>query len=111
VLSTAQTVNGLKVVAAEVNAPNRDALRDLGDMLKARLGSGVVVLASVIDGKPAYLAMVTPDTKINAGDLVRKVASVAGGGGGGRPDIGQAGGGDPSMMGEALQRVPQLVGG
>ena len=111
VLATTQTVNGLKVVAAEVEAPNRDALRDLGDMVKARLGSGVVVLASVIDGKPAYLAMATPDAKVNAGNLVRQVAAVAGGGGGGRPDLGQAGGGDPGKIGEALQHVTQFVAG
>ncbi|MCL4465746.1 MAG: alanine--tRNA ligase [Chloroflexi bacterium] len=111
VLAAAQTVDGITVVAAQVDAPNRDALRDLGDMIKARLGSGVVVLATVADGKPAYLTMVTADTKIHAGNLVRQVASVAGGGGGGRPDLGQAGGGDPAKVGEALASVPRFLKG
>ena len=109
VLATTQEVDGIKVAAAQVEAPNRDALRDLGDMVKARLGSGVVVLVSVVDGKPAYLAMATPDTRVHAGNLVRRVAEGIGGGGGGRPDMGQAGGGDPARLAEALERVPQLL--
>ncbi|MHB1131477.1 MAG: alanine--tRNA ligase [Chloroflexota bacterium] len=110
-LANAQTVGDLRAVVAQVVAPNRDALRDLGDMVKSRLGSGVVVLATVAEGKPAYLVMVTPDLKLHAGNLVRHVAAVAGGGGGGRPDLGQAGGGDPALIEEALKRVPQLIAG
>ncbi len=109
VLVLARDIGGVKVAAAEVDAPSRDAMRELGDMVKARLGSGVVILISIIDGKPAYLAMATPDTKVHAGNLIRRVAEIAGGGGGGRPDMGQAGGGDPAKIAEALRQVPQLL--
>jgi alanyl-tRNA synthetase len=111
VLGTAREVDGVRVVAAQVEAPSRDALREMGDMVRTKIGSGVVVLVSVVDGKPAYLAMTSPDLKIHAGNLVKRVAEVAGGGGGGRPDLGQAGGGNPAKLAEALERVPQLING
>ncbi|MHB9092203.1 MAG: alanine--tRNA ligase [Chloroflexota bacterium] len=109
VLASAHDVDGIRLVAAQVEAPSRDALRDLADLVKARLGSGVVVLVSVVDGKPTYLAMTTPDVKVHAGNLIKRVAEVAGGGGGGRPDLGQAGGGDAARLPEAVRRVSQLL--
>ncbi|MDA8217541.1 MAG: alanine--tRNA ligase [Dehalococcoidales bacterium] len=109
VLAARREVDGISVVAAKVDVPSRDSLRDLGDMVKARIGSGVVVLATVTDGKPAFLAMTTADVKVHAGDLVRQVAAVAGGGGGGRPDLGQAGGGEPSRIADALEKVPEML--
>ncbi|MFC1905919.1 alanine--tRNA ligase [Chloroflexota bacterium] len=106
------TVDGVSVLAAEVSASNVDAMRRIGDMLKQRMGSGVIVLGAVFDDKPSFIAMATPDMVakgIHAGNIVKRVANVAGGGGGGRPDLGQAGGRDKSKLEEALQLVPSLI--
>jgi alanyl-tRNA synthetase len=83
------------------------------DDLKAKMGSGVVVLGAVIDGKAAFIAGVTEDLikekGLKAGDLVREVAKIAGGSGGGRPDMAQAGGKDPSKIAEAVAETPNIV--
>ena len=89
-----------------------DALKQLGDQLRDRLGSAVVVLGAVVNDRPALLAMASRDVVaqgINAGGLVRDVARLIGGGGGGRPEMGQAGGGDPAQLDRALAQVPELV--
>lgn len=105
----AQEVDGVKVVAAQVPAPNVDALREMGDLLKAKLGPSVVVLGSVIGDKPNFVAMVSPNVNVHAGHLVKQVATIVGGGGGGRPDVAQAGGKDPTKIGDALSQVKTLV--
>jgi alanyl-tRNA synthetase len=108
----AQPVGGVPVVAAQVDAPDMDALREMTDWLRDRLGSAVVVLATVVDGRPQIVAAVTPDLVargLNAGQIVRQVAQVVGGGGGGKPTLAQAGGKDASRLGEALARVPGLI--
>jgi alanyl-tRNA synthetase len=111
VAAGALTVDDTRVVLARVSAPNADYLRDLGDGLKARLGSAVILLASEIDGRPAFLAMSTPDVakRVPAGDVVREAARAAGGGGGGRPELAQGGGSDPAKIDEALRAAERLV--
>ena len=111
-LSQVQDVDGAQVVAARVDAPNVETMREMGDYLKAKLGSVFVVLASVINDRPMFVAMATPDLTANgvhAGNIVKQVAKVAGGGGGGSPEMAQAGGKDKSKVSAALEEVARLV--
>ena len=105
-------VDGIKVVAGQTSAGSSEAMREMGDFLKARLSSAVVVLAAVVDGNPLLIAMVTPDLVdrgVHAGNIARDTAKVMGGGGGGRPDMAQAGGRHADKLDEALRGVPTLV--
>ena len=111
-LGQVQDVDGARVVAARVDAPNVETMREMGDFLKAKLGSVFVVLASVINDRPMFVAMATPDLTakgVHAGNIVKLVAKVAGGGGGGSPEMAQAGGKDKSKMSAALDEVARLV--
>jgi alanyl-tRNA synthetase len=111
-LAQAHNINGVRVVSLKVDAPDAAMLREMGDWFRDRLGSGVVVLGTVIDGKPSLMATVTQDlTKqgLHAGKLVKEVAQIVGGGGGGNPTMAQAGGKDASRLDEALARVVSLV--
>jgi alanyl-tRNA synthetase len=108
----AEAVDGIPVLAASVPDQTADALRALADRLLEMLGSGVVVLGTVADDKVLFVSEVSPDLAgkvVHAGNLLREVAKVAGGGGGGRPNFAQAGGQDPSKLEEALARVRELV--
>ena len=110
--STAVDIDGLKVVATRIDGADAPALRDAIDQLKNKLKSAVIVLASVQEaGKIVVIAGVTPDrTKtLKAGDLVNVVAQHIGGRGGGRPDLAQAGGTDPTKLDEALAAVVPWV--
>jgi alanyl-tRNA synthetase len=92
---------------------DKNALRDLADSLKHRLGSGVVVLASgSAEGKVAMVATATADLKsrVHAGNIVKALAPLVGGGGGGRPDFAEAGGKDPTGIDAMLQQARALVG-
>ena len=114
ILNQVQEVNGVQVVAARVDATDGETLREMTDWLRNRLGSAVVVLGAVIEGKPNFVAAVTDDLVgrgIKAGDLIKQVARIVGGGGGGRPTLAQAGGRDPNRLGEALESVPSAVAG
>lgn len=105
-------VKGVKVLAAALDGVDMNGLRDLGDQLKDKLGQGVVVLASVKDGKVSLLAMVTDEAQkkgAHAGNLVKAAAAIVGGGGGGRPNMAQAGGKNPEKVPEAISKIPQLV--
>jgi len=107
-------VEGVKVIAARTSAGSADAMREMGDFLKAKLSSLVIVLGAVVDGNPLLISMVTPDLVargLNAGNIVRDTAKVVGGGGGGRPDLAQAGGRQPNKLDEALRGVVELVRG
>jgi alanyl-tRNA synthetase len=111
-LSQVQGVSGVKVLAAQVEAANMDTLREMSDWFRSRMGSGVIVLGAVMDSKPGFVAAITPDLVergLHAGQLVKRVAQVVGGGGGGKPTLAQAGGRDTGRMGEALCLVPDLV--
>jgi alanyl-tRNA synthetase len=105
-------VNGAKVVAATLDGSDAKALRETIDKLKDRLKSAAIVLASVNDGRVTLIAGVTSDLtgRVKAGELVNHVAQQVGGKGGGRPDMAQAGGTNPSALPKALQSVPQWVG-
>jgi alanyl-tRNA synthetase len=100
-------VKGVKVLAATLDSADAKALRETLDKLKDKLKTAAIVLAAVNDGKVALIAGVTPDAtaRIKAGDLVNHVAQQVGGKGGGRADMAQAGGTDPSKLPEALDSV------
>jgi alanyl-tRNA synthetase len=104
-------VAGVKMIARRVEGLEKGALRTLSDSLRDRLGSGVVVLASENDGKVALVVAVTKDlvSRIHAGRLVKDLAPLVGGGGGGRPDLAEAGGKDPSGIGTLLDRAPEVL--
>ena len=111
-LDSAQQVDGVTVLATRVTAANADSLREVGDWLRDKLGSGVVVLGSVINDRPILISMVTSDLVergLNASDIARGAAKAIGGGGGGRPDVAQAGGRDASKLDDALELVSGLV--
>ncbi|WP_194712699.1 alanine--tRNA ligase [Noviherbaspirillum soli] len=104
-------INGLKVLAATLDGADVAALRSTMDKLKDKLKSAAIVLAAVNDGKVSLIAGVTPDAtgKVKAGELVNFVAQQVGGKGGGRPDMAQAGGTDPSGLPRALEGVAGWV--
>ena len=110
-LDQAADVGGIQVLAAEVGELDADGLRTLLDQLKNKLGSAVVVLGSRSDGAVRLVAGVTQDltATLKAGDLIREVASMVGGKGGGRPDFAQAGGSNPEALPQALASVQQRV--
>jgi alanyl-tRNA synthetase len=110
-LSEVADVGGVKVLVTSTEVDDARALRETGDNLKSRLGSGVILLAGVGPDKVNLLAMVTQDLtdRFHAGRLLQSVAEVVGGKGGGRPDMAQGGGKDPSKVPEALARARQLV--
>ncbi len=107
----ARTVKNIRLIAAQVNGYDRDALRQLVDALRQKLGSGVVVLASADDGKVALITAVTKDLipKLHAGKIVQELAKLVGGSGGGRPDLAEAGGKDTSGIQNALDQVYPLL--
>jgi alanyl-tRNA synthetase len=111
-LSKAEKVGGVTVLSAKVPSTSFEILREMGDLLKDRLKSAVIVLGTVYDGKPGFVAMVTPDLVnkgLHAGDIVKQVAGVTGGGGGGKANMAQAGGKDKNKIDEALELVKRLV--
>jgi alanyl-tRNA synthetase len=106
-----QMVKGVKVVAAEVSGTDKESLRQLVDSLRQKLGSGVVALGTVEDGKVALIAGVTKDltAKVHAGKLIQALAKMVGGSGGGRPDLAEAGGKDTSALKSTLGTIPALL--
>ena len=111
-LNQATRVDGFAVLAAPVNAADVDTMRQMSDWFRDKLGSSVVMLGAVIDEKPMLVASVTQDLLgrgMHAGNLVRDAAKVIGGGGGGRPNMAQAGGKDPAKLAEALASVQPWI--
>lgn len=106
-------ISGTKTVIRKVDVEDQASMRDLADKYKDKLGSGVIVLASEAAGKVLLIAMVTKDLtgKYKAGDIVKQIAPVVGGGGGGRPDMAQAGGSKPEMIEEALKKAAEIIAG
>ena len=104
-------VSGIKLARRKVVDLNNDALRGLADSLKARIKSGVVVLASAIDGKVQIVVSVTPDltARVKAGQVVKEIAPIVGGGGGGRADFAEAGGKQPEKIDEMLAASERVV--
>ncbi len=109
--SQAKDVEGIKVLAARIDGADAKSLRDAVDRLKSTLGSSVIVLATVEDGKVVLVAGVSADLlpKMKAGEIVGAVATQVGGKGGGRPDFAQAGGTQPENLGKALAGVESLI--
>jgi alanyl-tRNA synthetase len=111
-LEQVESIDEKNVLSARVNGLSLPALREVGDLVRERLKSAIIVLGTVHEGKPHFLAMVTPDLTargFHAGEIVKQVARVSGGGGGGRPEMGQAGGRDREKLDEALGQVRKLV--
>jgi alanyl-tRNA synthetase len=104
-LSETIDINGVKVVTGCFDQLDMEALRNAGDMLRNKMGTGIVILGTSYGGKVGFVAMATKDAVqkgIHSGKIISKVAKIAGGGGGGRPDMAQAGGKDISKIDEAL---------
>jgi alanyl-tRNA synthetase len=111
-LARIQQVDGVGLLAERVNVAGADELREMADWFRDKVDSGVAVFATVQNGKPLLIATVTEDVirrGVKAGDLVRDVAKIVGGGGGGRPGLAQAGGRDPGKIDEALEAARALV--
>ena len=110
-LKKATQVSGVTVVTGLAEWCDQRALRELADRLRAKISSGVIVLATSSDGRVSWVAAVTPDltSRLHAGKLVKEVASITGGSGGGRADLAEAGGKDPDKLNLALQLIPDLV--
>ena len=104
-------VAGVSLVAQEVLGLDKDAMRSLVDTHRSRIGSGVVVLAQAADGKVSIVVGVTSDLvkQAPAGRIVKQLAPLVGGGGGGRPDFAEAGGRDASRIGEMLAAAPKII--
>ena len=112
VMDQVQDVKGVKVLAVRADGVDMNGLRNLGDQLKEKLGEGVVVIASVLDGKVNLMAAVTDEAQkkgAHAGNLIKAIAGLVGGGGGGRPNMAQAGGKKPEGVADALAKVAEVV--
>lgn len=113
ILNNKKEINGVTAVLAEVKEADGNALRTMGDQLKEKLGSGVIVLGSGKDGKVSLVVMATDDVVkkgVHAGNIIKSAAAVCGGGGGGRPNMAQAGGKDATKIGEALAKAEEIIG-
>jgi len=111
-LSQAEVVNGVTLLVAKVSSTRSQILREMADLIRDKLKSAVIVLGTVYENKPFFLATVTPDLTAkgyNAGDIVKQVAGVTGGSGGGNARLGQAGGKDKGRLDEALRLVKSLI--
>ena len=110
-LAKKQTIGGANALIAQVDGVDGKQLRDIADQLKDKLGSGVVVLASASEGNVNLVATVSKELtkKFHAGNIVKELAGMVGGGGGGRPDFAQAGGKEPEKIAAALERAGQIV--
>jgi alanyl-tRNA synthetase len=104
-------VEGIKVLAREVPPAPANELRDMADALRSKLGSGIVVIGTRGDGNVNLVVAVTKDLtgRVKAGELVKRLSAIVGGGGGGRPDFAQAGGKDPEKLPAALAAVQEAV--
>jgi alanyl-tRNA synthetase len=110
-VSAARQIDGVAVIAGRIDGLDAEGLRAVADTLRTRLGSGVVCVGSVVDGRVNLIAAVTKDltSRFQAGKLIQEVAKAVGGSGGGRPDLAQAGGKDPSRLDAALELVHAYV--
>ncbi len=107
-------VKGVKLLATKVAGVDMNGLRDLGDQLKKKLGEGIIVIASATDGKVSLMATATKgaiDKGVHAGNLIKAIAGLVGGGGGGRPNMAQAGGKNPAGMDEAIAKAAEVLEG
>ena len=113
VMNQVKEVNGVRLLATAVEDVDMNGLRDLGDQLKEKLGEGVVVIASSASGKVNLIAMATDEAMekgAHAGNLIKGIAALVGGGGGGRPNMAQAGGKNPAGIPDAIAKVEEVLG-
>jgi len=110
-ISKIRKINNIKVLSARVETENAKSLRDLGDRLRDKMGSGVVVLGARTGNKVLLLVLVTKNLtdRLHAGNIIRQIAEMIGGGGGGSPEMAQAGSPNPERMEEALKTVYEIV--
>ena len=110
-LDKIKEIKGVKVLASMVDVPDVRTLRDFGDKVRDKISSGIVLLGSRVDDKAMLLCIVTKDLtdRYNAGKIIREIAPVVGGKGGGRPDMAQAGGSKPEKLKEALEKVEEIL--
>jgi len=109
----AKLINGIKVVVDRKDGVNAKGLRELGDYLRNQIGSGIVVVGSVFEGKAIVITMVTKDLVeegVDAGEFVNAIGQLMNGRGGGRADVAQAGGSDGSLLTNALDAAPDVIG-
>ncbi|MCB2181666.1 MAG: alanine--tRNA ligase [Desulfobulbaceae bacterium] len=111
IIDKAETIEGIRVIATQIPLDSAKTMREVGDKVRDKMGSGVAVLGGILNDKVSLLAIVSKDLtgKIRAGDIVKEVAATVGGGGGGRPDMAQAGGTMPDKLPEALASVSLIV--
>ena len=112
VMDQVKEVAGVKLLAVSVPGVDMNKLRDLGDQLKEKLGDGVIVLASDCDGKVNLVAMATDGAMAkgaHAGNLIKGIAALVGGGGGGRPNMAQAGGKNPAGIPAAIEEAEKVL--
>ena len=112
VMNQVVEVGGMKVLATKVEGVDMNGLRELGDQLKEKLGEGIVVIASNIDGKVNLMATATDGAMkagAHAGNLIKEIAKLVGGGGGGRPNMAQAGGKNPEGIDEAIAKAKEVA--
>ena len=112
VMNQVTEVKGVKLLATSVSGVDMNGLRDLGDQLKEKLGQGVVVIASDANGKVNLIAMATDEAMkqgAHAGNLIKGIAALVGGGGGGRPNMAQAGGKNPAGIKDAIAKVAEVL--
>ena len=112
-LKRVKEIEGVQVLAAQVHVSDMEGLRQMADLLRAKLKTGVIVLGAVSEGKVNLVTVVSPIglSGLHAGQIIKEVAKITGGSGGGRPDMAQAGGKDPSKLGQAIDRVPTILRG
>ncbi|MCG1012918.1 alanine--tRNA ligase [Tepidanaerobacter sp. GT38] len=112
ILKVKESINGINVISAKTQAKTIDDLRKMSDVLRQKIKSGIIVLGSICDDKTMFVAAVTDDLVkkgYHAGNIVKSVAQIAGGSGGGRPNFAQAGGKIPAKLDEALASVSKLI--
>ncbi len=112
-IQKATVTNGIKIIASKIDASDMESLKSIGDTLRAKLGTGIGILAAITEEKVALVCVVTDDLvaqkKLSAGKIVGEVAKLLGGGGGGRPHMATAGGKDIAKLDDALQKVTSIV--
>jgi alanyl-tRNA synthetase len=110
-ISQTKEIGGVKVLAVEVSIADAKTLRDFGDKLRDKMESGIILLGSKAGEKALLLCMVTKDLagKYHAGNIIKELAPLVGGSGGGRPDMAQAGGTQPENLGKIFSRFGKII--
>ena len=111
-MNQVEEVNGMKVLATKVEGVDMNGLRELGDQLKEKIGEGIVVIASNVDGKVNLMATATDGAMkagAHAGNLIKEIAKLVGCGGGGRPNMAQAGGKNPAGIDDAIAKAKEVA--